>query len=118
VNYWGCFITGELSGAGAELLVRFHTSRKQTQRYTIRTHGHTDMVVALLGKYKCYIIVMFISVTGPDDHTKFIMASDDDAGDGKNAKIVVRLTPDRDYFLQIQTFHPEGGKFEFSITAW
>ena len=46
------------------------------------------------------------------------MASDDDAGDGKNAKIVARLIPDRDYFLQIQTFHPEGGKFEFSITAW
>jgi len=46
------------------------------------------------------------------------MASDDDAGDGKNAKIVTRLTPDRDYFLQIQTFRPEGGKFEFSITAW
>ena len=44
--------------------------------------------------------------------------NDDGAGDGKNAKIVERLMPDRDYFLQIQTFHPEGGKFEFSITAW
>ena len=56
--------------------------------------------------------------TGPDDHTKFIKVSDDDAGDGKNAKIVCKLTPDRDYYLQIQTFHPEGGKFEFSITSW
>ena len=44
--------------------------------------------------------------------------NDDGAGDGRNAKIVERLMPDRDYFLQIQTFHPEGGKFEFSITAW
>ena len=61
---------------------------------------------------------VFVLSIGPDDHTKFIMASDDDAGDGKNAKIVCRLMPDRDYFIQIQTFHPEGGKFEFSVTSW
>ena len=43
---------------------------------------------------------------------------DDSVGDKKNAKIIQRLMPDRDYFVQIQTFSPEGGKFEFSITAW
>ena len=44
--------------------------------------------------------------------------SDDGAGDGKNAKIVKELMPDRDYFLQIQTFDPKGGEFEFSILGW
>ena len=43
---------------------------------------------------------------------------DDDSGDRTNAKIVERLMPDKDYYLQIQTFKPEGGKFEFSITSW
>jgi len=41
--------TGELSGPGSELLVRFHTSSEIKKRYTILTHGHTDMIVALLG---------------------------------------------------------------------
>lgn len=49
--------TGELSGPGAELLVRFHTSSEDRPRYTIRTHGDTDMIVALLG---------------PDDSTRVI----------------------------------------------
>ena len=49
--------TGELSGPGAELLIRFHTSDKDRPRYTIQTHGDTDMIVALLG---------------PDDYTKLI----------------------------------------------
>ena len=48
---------GELSGPGAELLVRFHTSSEDRPRYTIRTHGDTDMIVALLG---------------PDDSTRVI----------------------------------------------
>ena len=47
-----------------------------------------------------------------------IRVNDDGAGDGKNSKIVQKLMPDRDYYLQIQTFDPKGGKFEFSITAW
>lgn len=94
---------GELSGPGAELFIRFRTSKEDRPRYTILTHGDTDMVVALLG---------------PDNHTRLIKVNDDGAGDGKNARIVERLMPDTDYFLQIQTFHPEGGKFEFSITAW
>ena len=68
----------------------------------------------MIHNYSCLIC----SPLGPDDYNKFIKVSDDDAGDGKNARIVCRLTPDRDYFLQIQTFHPEGGKFEFSITPW
>ena len=49
--------TGELSGPGAELLVRFHTSPKDRTRYTIQTLGDTDMIVALLG---------------PDDYTNVI----------------------------------------------
>ena len=43
---------------------------------------------------------------------------DDDSGDGKNAKISTPLLPDRDYYVQIQTFDPKGGKFEFSVTSW
>ena len=42
--------SGELSGPGAELLIRFHTSKEERKRYTILTHGDTDTVVALLGK--------------------------------------------------------------------
>lgn len=49
--------TGELSGPGAELLVRFHTSSEERARYTIQTLGNTDMIVALLG---------------PDDYTNVI----------------------------------------------
>ena len=44
--------------------------------------------------------------------------NDDGAGDGRNALIVERLMPDRDYYVQFQMFHPQGGKFEFVITAW
>lgn len=43
---------------------------------------------------------------------------DDDSGDDKNAKISAQLLPDRDYYVQMQTFDPKGGKFEFSITSW
>ena len=43
---------------------------------------------------------------------------DDDSGDGLNSKISTQLFPDRDYFVQIQTFDPKGGKFKFSITSW
>ncbi|XP_064399570.1 zinc metalloproteinase nas-14-like [Halichondria panicea] len=93
---------GELSGPGAELLIRFHTSKDDRPRYTIQTHGDCDMILALLG---------------PNDYTKLIKV-DDDSGDRTNAKIVERLMPDKDYYLQIQTFKPEGGKFEFSITSW
>ena len=48
---------GELSGQGAELLLRFRTSEKERPNYTIQTHGDIDMVLALLG---------------PDDYTKQI----------------------------------------------
>ena len=41
--------SGELSGQGAELLVRFHTSTRDRPQYTIRTHGDCDMIIALLG---------------------------------------------------------------------
>ena len=51
------FFIGELSGPGAELLVRFHTSTDDRARYTIQTFGDTDMIVALLG---------------PDDYTNVI----------------------------------------------
>ena len=44
--------------------------------------------------------------------------NDDGAGDGNNALIVERLMPDRDYYVQFQTFHSKGGKFEFVITSW
>ncbi len=45
-----CFApSGELSGQGAELLIRFHTSTRERPQYTIRTHGDCDMIIALLG---------------------------------------------------------------------
>lgn len=50
-------IVGELSGLGAELLIRFHTSTRERPQYTIRTHGDCDMIIALLG---------------PDDYTNVI----------------------------------------------
>jgi len=43
---------------------------------------------------------------------------DDDSGDRTNARIVEKLMPDRDYYVQIQTFDAKGGKFEFAITSW
>ena len=49
------YAIGELTGQGAELLLRFHTSEKDRVRYTMQTHGEVDMVMALLG---------------PDDYTK------------------------------------------------
>ena len=52
---------GELSGMGAELLLRFRTSEKDRPRYTIQTHGNCDMVLALLG---------------PDDYTTQIRSVD------------------------------------------
>lgn len=42
-------MSGELSGQGAELLIRFHTSTRERPQYTIRTHGDCDMIIALLG---------------------------------------------------------------------
>ena len=47
-----CLCAGELSGPGAELLIRFHTSPEVKKRYTILTHGQTDMIVALLGIFR------------------------------------------------------------------
>ena len=61
---------------------------------------------------------MVVALLGPDNYDNLIKVSDDDAGDGKNAKIVIQLMPDRDYFLQIRTFNSVGGKFEFSIIGW
>ena len=46
-----CMHVGELSGPGAELLIRFHTSPEIRQHYTILTHGETDTIVALLGMF-------------------------------------------------------------------
>ena len=49
MQHYKCLYTGELSGPGAELLIRFHTSSEVKKRYTILTHGQTDMIIALLG---------------------------------------------------------------------
>ena len=51
-------------------------------------------------------------------HAVDFVRVDDDSGDSLNAKISTQLLPDRDYYAQIQTFDPKGGKFEFSITSW
>ena len=58
-----------------------------------------------------------ITHTHPHTHTHTHRV-DDDSGDKTNAKIVERLMPNKDYYLQIQTFDSKGGKFEFSITSW
>ena len=80
--------------------------------YSIKTHCSVHNS-AQKPKFDLWVIVLLgflnspydrINVyphSGPVDHTKFIKVSDDDAGDGTNAKIVCKLSPDRDYYLQI-----------------
>lgn len=72
----------------------------------------------LLGPNLCVCSRSFTGTTALINNGVFDYRVDDDGGDGKNAKIVTQLLPDRDYFAQIQTFDPKGGKFEFSITSW
>lgn len=76
-------------------------------------HGHCSAGPIWL--HKCNQVS---STPASSCFTHFFRVNDDGAGDGKNSKIVQKLMPDRDYFVQIQTFDPKGGKFEFSITAW
>ena len=53
---------------------------------------------------------------GPSDPDIYI-TSDDNSGDGKNAKIEEALYPDKDYFIVVRTFEPKGGEFHLTITA-
>ena len=55
-------------------------------------------------------------IAGPSDPDKFI-TSDDNSGDGQNAKIVEALYPDKDYFIVVRTFDPNGGEFHLSVSA-
>ena len=43
--------------------------------------------------------------------------SDDNSGDGNNAKIEEALIPDSDYYIVIRTFDPDGGEFNLSVSA-
>ena len=45
------------------------------------------------------------------------ITSDDNSGDGNNAKIVEALHPDKDYYVVVRTFDPKGGEFYVSISA-
>ena len=53
---------------------------------------------------------------GPNDPDKFIV-SDDNSGDGKNAKIEEALIPDSDYYMVVRTLDPDGGEFNLSVSA-
>lgn len=55
-------------------------------------------------------------ITGPNDPDKFI-TSDDNSGDGKNAKIEEALIPNSDYFIVVRAFDPNGGEFHLSVNA-
>jgi len=55
-------------------------------------------------------------IAGPNDPDKFI-TSDDNSGDGKNAKIKEALIPDSDYYVVVRVFDPDGGEFNLSVTA-
>ena len=59
------------------------------------------------------LVVVYI---GPSDPDKFI-TSDDNSGDGQNAKIEEALYPDKDYFIVVRAFDPNGGEFHLSVTA-
>ena len=43
--------------------------------------------------------------------------SDDNSGDGKNAKIEEALIPDSDYYIVVRTLDPDGGEFNLSVSA-
>ena len=62
----------------------------------------------------CVIFTLFIA--GPSDPHQYI-TSDDNSGDGCNAKIVEALHPDKDYFIVVRTFDPKGGECFVSVTA-
>ena len=61
-------------------------------------------------------IILISFITGPNDPDKYI-TSDDNSGDCMNAKIVEALHPDKDYYVVVRTFDPNGGEFHLSITA-
>jgi hypothetical protein len=72
---------------------------KEGGKYTIETHGNTDVVMGLFG---------------PDDQTKSI-DEDDDSGKGRNARIDTNLKPGK-YHLRVWHFQPTGtGTYEISV---
>jgi hypothetical protein len=67
-------------------------------RYAIETEGPTDMVMALYG---------------PNSRTALI-ASDDDGGMDRNAKIIANLMPGT-YFVQVRHYNSAGGTGAYGI---
>lgn len=81
---------------GEEDLFKFTV--KKSGRHTIETGGQTDVVMKLFG---------------PNSQTSLI-AEDDDAGVGLNARIVASLSPGQ-YFAQVRHFNKTGGTGSYSI---
>ena len=61
-------------------------------------------------------IIFMLFIAGPSDPNQYI-TSNDNSGDGCNAKIVEALHPDKDYYVVVRTFDPNGGEFHLSIIA-
>ncbi|HUG47676.1 MAG TPA: peptidase [Candidatus Limnocylindria bacterium] len=78
---------------------RFQFAVNEAGRFSLETHGPTDVVMSL---------------HGPDNESSLV-AVDDDSGLGLNAHIERELTPGR-YFVQVRHFHPSGtGSYELSL---
>jgi hypothetical protein len=85
----GTTVQTEIGKHGEEDL--FKLAIAQQGRYTIETTGPTDLVMSLLG---------------PESQTRLI-ASDDDSGQGHNAKIRADLVPGT-YWVRVRHFKPTG----------
>jgi hypothetical protein len=93
----GTAVQGEIGKPGEADLYKLTVA--QQGRYTVETTGPTDT---------------FMSLSGPNDPAKLI-AEDDDAGQGHNAKIRTDLAPGT-YWVRVRHFKPTGTG-QYSLTA-
>ncbi|MGE0680432.1 MAG: M12 family metallopeptidase [Candidatus Binatia bacterium] len=74
---------------------------KEPATCTLETFGHTDVVMTL---------------AGPNDPAR-ILAEDDDTGEGRNAKIIEKLTPGT-YAVKVRHYSPrETGNYQISVRS-
>ncbi len=88
---------GSIGQPGEKDQYEFQVSREK--RYTIETHGLTDVVM---------------SVFGPNSETTLVEEDDDD-GDGSNAKVSTTLKPGK-YRLQVRHYSP-AGTGDYTVTV-
>ncbi len=90
-------VPSTIGSAGAVDSFQFQV--EQPGRYRIETYGRLDTVMSL---------------HGPDNEARMV-AKDDDAGHGLNARIRVELAPGR-YTLRVRHFNPRaGGAYEIAV---